>query len=138
MLKWTSLWEEEGASKFMSRGENIQLDEVLAKDDLGDATYNEHSWEVELTMTDMMMRPTYKVNGRTAGANFGPSMLGSIAKLVKIIEDSQRELKTKFGDLLGHQVPRNYQRDESIDRNNGELASQETKKLDCENLKRTP
>ena len=95
--------------------------------------------EVELTMTDMMMRPTYKDHGRdiirTADANFGLSMLGSIAKLVEIIEDSQRELKAKFGDLLGHQVPRNYQRDESIDRNNGELASQETKKLDCENLK---
>ena len=128
MLKWTSLWGEEGASKFMSRGEKIQLDEVLA-------TYNEHSWEVELTMTDMMMRPTYKDNGRTAGANFGPSMLGSIAKLIEIIEDSQRKLKTTFGDLLGHQVPRNYQRDEGIDRNNGELSLQETKKLDCENLK---
>ena len=117
MLKWMSPRGEEGALKFItSCDEKILLMEVLAKEELRKNIIGDVSVP------------------RAAGAKFGPFVLGSTAELVGVIEDSQSGLKKQAGDLLGHQIPRSYQRDEGIDRDDGEIERQETKDMKYKNL----
>ena len=117
MLKWMSSRGEEEALKFIaSCDEKILLMEVSTKEEL----------------RKKIVRDVSVV--RAAGAKFGPFVLGPTAELDGVIEDSQSGLKKQAGDLLGHQIPRSYQRDEVIDRDDGEIERQETKDMKCKNL----